>query len=89
MEYSMHKRKREQIIEEEESKIKRKDKETINILADSLINVTNEMYKLKDTVNQNNSKINELNSKVNILENQRQKNQIIIAKLSDLVLRQS
>ena len=92
MEYSMHKRKREQIIEEEESKIKRKDKETINILADSLINVTNEMYKLKDTVNQNNSKINELNSKINelnskvyILESQRKKDQIIIAKLSDFV----
>jgi len=61
----MHKRKRDQMIKEEESKIKRKDKETINILADSLINVTNEMYKLKATINQNNSKINELNSKIN------------------------
>ena len=65
MKYSMHKRKRDQMIKEEESKIKRKDKETINILADSLINVTNEMYKLKATINQNNSKINELNSKIN------------------------
>ena len=75
MEYLMHKRKREQMIEEEESKIKRKDKETINILEDSLITVTNKIYKLKtnvkelySTINEINSKINELNSKINILE---------------------
>ena len=88
----MHKRKREQIIEEEESKIKRKDKEEINILKDSLINVTNEMDKLKakvngiySTINGQNSTINEHNSKINILESQRQKDQIIIAELSDFV----
>lgn len=86
----MHKRKREQMIEEEESKIKRKDKETINILEDSLITVTNKIYKLKtnvkelySTINEINSKINELNSKINILESQRQKDQIKIAELSD------
>ena len=69
----MHKRKREQMIEEEESKKKFKDKETINILADSLINITNEMNKLKakvnelySTINMQNSKINELYSMVNI-----------------------
>jgi len=88
----MHKRKREQIIEEEESKIKRKDKEAINILKDLLINETNEMDKLKakvngiySTINGQNSTINELNSKINILESQRQKDQIIIAELSDFV----
>ena len=56
-------------------------------MQDSLINVTNKIYKLKATVKENNSKINELNSKVNILESQRQKDQIIIAKLSDLVFK--
>ncbi len=72
MEYSMHKRKREQVIEEEESKIKRKDKETIKILEDSLITVSNEMFQLKayvkdlhSTINEQNSKINEQNSKIN------------------------
>ena len=49
----MLKRKRVQIIEEEESKLKRKDKEAINILTDSLINLTNEMDKLKDKVKTN------------------------------------
>jgi len=74
MEYSMHKRKREQVIEEEESKIKRKDKETIKILEDSLITVSNEMFQLKayvkdlhSTINEQNSKINEQNSKINEL----------------------
>ena len=76
----MHKRKREQMTEEEDSKVKRYDKETINVLADSLINVTNEMHKLK-------TKVNELNSKINILESQRQKDQILIAELSNLVFR--
>ena len=72
MEYSMHKRKREQVIEEEESKIKRKDKETIKILEDSLITVSNEMFQLKayvkdlhSIINEQNSKINEQNSKIN------------------------
>ena len=90
----MHKRKIEQMIEEEDSKVKRYDKETINVLADSLINVTNEMHKLKakvsdlySTINEQNSIINELNSKINILESQRQKDQIIIAELSDFVFR--
>ena len=90
----MHKRKREQMTEEEDSKVKRYDKETINVLADSLINVTNEMHKLKakvsdlySTINEQNSIINELNSKINILESQRQKDQIIIAELSDFVFR--
>ena len=36
------------------------------------------MYKLK-------AKVNELNTKINILENQRQKDQIIIAELSDFI----
>jgi len=70
----MHKRKREQVIEEEESKIKRKDKETIKILEDSLITVSNEMFQLKayvkdlhSTINEQNSKINEQNSKINEL----------------------
>jgi uncharacterized coiled-coil protein SlyX len=109
----MHKRKREQMIEEEESKKKFKDKETINILADSLINITNEMDKLKakvnelystiniqnstingqnskinelhSTINRQNSIINELYSEINILESQRQKDQVIIAELSDFV----
>ena len=74
MEYSMHKRKREQVIEEEESKIKRKDKETIKILEDSLITVSNEMFQLKayvkdlhSIINEQNSKINEQNSKINEL----------------------
>ena len=73
----MPKRKREQIIEEEESKIKRKDKEAKNILKDLLINITNEMDKLKakvnwiySTINGQNSTINEHNSKINILESQ-------------------
>ena len=90
----MHKRKREQMTEEEDSKVKRYDKETINVLADSLINVTNEMHKLKakvsdlySTINEQNSIINELNSKINILESQRQKDQILIEELSDLVFR--
>jgi len=68
----MHKRKREQVIEEEESKIKRKDKETIKILEDSLITVSNEMFQLKayvkdlhSIINEQNSKINEQNSKIN------------------------
>ena len=92
MEYSMHKRKREQVIEEEESKIKRKDKETIKILEDSLITVSNEMFQLKayvkdlhSTINEQNSKINELNYKINIFEIQRQKDQIKIAELSDFI----
>ena len=85
MEYSMHKRKREQIIEEEESKIKRKDKETINILENSLITLSNEVFKLKAYVKELHSIINELNSKINILEIQRQKDQIRIAELSDFV----
>ena len=97
----MHKRKREQMTEEEDSKVKRYDKETINVLADSLINVTNEMYTLKakvselystineqnSIINRQNSAINELNSKINILESQRQKDQILIEELSDLVFR--
>ena len=81
----MHKRKREQIIEEEESKIKRKDKETINILENSLITLSNEVFKLKAYVKELHSIINELNSKINILEIQRQKDQIRIAELSDFV----
>ena len=99
MEYSMHKRKREQVIEEEESKIKRKDKETIKILEDSLITVSNEMFQLKayvkdlhstineqnSKINEQNSKINELNYKINIFEIQRQKDQIKIAELSDFI----
>ena len=99
MEYSMHKRKREQVIEEEESKIKRKDKETIKILEDSLITVSNEMFQLKayvkdlhSIINEQNSKINELNYKINelnyqinIFEIQRQKDQIKIAELSDFI----
>ena len=97
----MHKRKREQMTEEEDSKVKRYDKETINVLADSLINVTYEMYTLKakvselystineqnSIINRQNSAINELNSKINILESQRQKDQILIDELSDLVFR--
>ena len=78
MDYSMLKRKKEQMIKEKESKMERKDKKTKNILTDSLINLTNEMHKLK-------AKVNELNSKINILESQRQKDQIIIAVLSDFV----
>jgi hypothetical protein len=109
----MHKRKREQMIEEEESKKKFKDKETINILADSLINTTIEMDKLKaevkelhstinelhsiinrqnskinelhSIINRQNSEINELHSTINILKSQRQKDQVIIAELSDFV----
>ena len=95
----MHKRKREQVIEEEESKIKRKDKETIKILEDSLITVSNEMFQLKayvkdlhSIINEQNSKINELNYKINelnyqinIFEIQRQKDQIKIAELSDFI----
>jgi hypothetical protein len=38
-------------------------------------------------INRQNSAINELNSKINILESQRQKDQIIIAELSDFVFR--
>ena len=109
----MHKRKRQQMTEEEESKKKFKDKETINILADSLINTTIEMDKLKaevkelhSTINElhsiinrqnskinelhsiiniQNSEINELHSTINILKSQRQKDQVIIAELSDFV----
>jgi hypothetical protein len=109
----MHKRKREQMTEEEESKKKFKDKETINILADSLINTTIEMDKLKaevkelhstinelhsiinrqnskinelhSIINRQNSEINELHSTINILKSQRQKDQVIIAELSDFV----
>ena len=86
----MYKRKRERMSEEEPNK--RKDKETMNILMDSLINVIDEMDKLKakvkelySTINGQNSTINELYCKINILENQRQKNQIIIAELSDFL----
>ena len=39
----MHKGKREQMIESEESKIQRKDKEALNILEDSLITITKEI----------------------------------------------
>ena len=123
----MHKRKRQQMTEEEESKKKFKDKETINILADSLINTTIEMDKLKaevkelhstinelystvniqnftingqnskinelhsiinrqnSEINRQNSEINELHSTINILKSQRQKDQVIIAELSDFV----